>query len=58
VEEKAARGLPNNPAAGDEQQEGFGEGGEVLDFSVAVEMAVVGRAAGDAHRDVGQQGGH
>src|ERR1039457_5545201 len=52
------QGLLDNPAAGDKEQQGFEQGGEVLHLAVPVEMRAVGRSAGDTHRDVGHQRGY
>ena len=56
-EEQAARGFPDNPGAGQEQQAGFNESGEVFDFAVAVLMIGVSGPVGDAHGEVGDAGG-
>src|ERR1035438_6627575 len=58
VEEKAMQGLLDNPAAGDEEQQGFEQRGEVFHLAVPVEMRAVGRLAGDSHGNVRHQRGH
>ena len=50
VEEQPSDRLIDDPDAGQEQQTGFDEGGEVLYLAVAVLMVGVGRFIGDSHR--------
>ena len=54
--EQALRGLPDHEAGQDEQQPGLDQRGDALDLAVAVMMLLVGRLAGDAHREPGHHG--
>jgi hypothetical protein len=55
--EEAVDGLPDDPDARDEEQEGLEEGREVFDLAVAVGMAQVGGAAREPHGEEGHDGG-
>jgi hypothetical protein len=55
---KPDEGLADDPNAGDEEQHRLAEGGEVLDFSVPVEVGAIGRPAGIPHRQEGHESGH
>jgi len=54
-EEEALDRFINDPDAGEEQQEGLEQSGEVFDLAVAIGVLKVGGAAGEAH---GEQGDH
>ena len=57
VGEEAADGLGDDPEGGAEHEGGFDEGGEALDFAVAVVMVFIGGAIGDADGEKGNDGG-
>ena len=48
--------LPDHHAGQHEQQRGLGERGDAFDLAVAVVVLLVGRLAGDAHREIGHHG--
>jgi len=50
-------GFPNNPGAGDEEQGGLEDGAEVFELGVAIGVVGVGGLVGDAHGEVGDDGG-
>ena len=58
VEEQPLDGLVDDPDAGDDQEEGLDEGGEVLDLAVAVGVVLVGGTVGDVDGQEGDDGGH
>ena len=53
VEEEAVDGLVDDPDGGGKHEAGFDEGGERLDFAVAVVVVVVGGAVGDLDGEEG-----
>ena len=55
AEEQTQRRLVNNPGAGQQQQSGLDEGGEIFDLAMTVLMVGVGRLVGDADREKSQQ---
>ena len=57
AEEDPLDRLIDDPAAGDEKEDGLDEGGEILDLAVAVRMGFVGRAVRDADGDEGDERG-
>ena len=57
MKEEALAGFVDDPDAGQQQQAGFEEGGEALDFAVAVLMIGVGGLVGDANRKIGKRRG-
>ena len=57
AEDDATDGFGEDPDRGAEHDDGFDEGGEGFDFSVAVVVGVVGGAVGDVDGDEGDGGG-
>ena len=54
-EDEAVDTFPDNPCAGDDQEERFPERGEILDLAVSVGVIAVRGFFGDAHCEVGHQ---
>ena len=57
AEEETNHGLVNDPDAGEQQQSGFHESGEILDFAVTVLVLGVGGLIGNADGEECQNGG-
>ena len=57
MKEKTVHGLVDDPDAGEEEQAGFDEGGDVFDLAVAVLILGVGGQVADAHGIEGDDGG-
>jgi hypothetical protein len=57
VKEQALDGFVDDDYAGQKQQAGFDEGGEIFHLAVTVLMVGVGGLVGDAHREEGNGGG-
>ena len=55
--EQPLQRLPDHDAGQHEQQRGLGERRDALDLAVTVVMFLVGRLAGNAHREIGHHGG-
>ena len=55
AEEDPLDGLVDDPGAGDEEEHGLDEGGEVLDLAVAVGVGLVGGPVRDADGDEGDE---
>ena len=47
--------LPNDPAAGDQQKDGFKERREIFQLPVTIPMVFVRRLVGNRHRKIGDQ---
>ena len=56
VVKQASHRFPDDPGTGDDEKGGFEEGGKILDFTVAVEVAVVGRLGGNADGEESHHG--